>query len=103
MNVQSRTQKIVLSVILIVVVIVVIIYVALRKPVQQNTAPAPLTPEQKQQVLDSLQPKNPPAGTSLTSEQKRALNSMGTSPETAQQSSNTPDQEKSVLNSLQSK
>jgi len=102
MNVQSRTQKIAL-VGIVVVILAAIVYTLTRSGSPEIKQSAPLTPEQQRQVLDSLEPSQPSKNNpELTPEQKRALNSLGTgATTTAKQSSNTPTQEKSVLDSLQ--
>jgi hypothetical protein len=103
MNVQSRTQKIV-AVIILVAVIAAIVYAVTRDSGEQTADPAALTPEQKQEVLESLQPKSSTGSTALTPEQKKALDTLGTNDKTApKQSSNTEAKEKSILDSLQGK
>lgn len=101
MNVQSTKQKVVLAIV-VVVIIVAVIYAVTRNSGQQVNEPAPLTPEQKQEVINSLQPATPSTNKELTPEQKKALNTLGTNGTTTYtQSSNTPSQEKSLLDSLQ--
>lgn len=100
MNVQSRAQKIVLLVVLIVIVIA-IIYMVMHGGTGK-TGGTTLTPEQEEKILNTLEPSNSTANQPLTPAQQKALTTLGTgASSTPRQSSNTPKQEKSILDSLQ--